>query len=134
MKLAEQDFVRSYFPGFFFALFCLMSVAGAAQASLQEPSLFDGDAPQVKALLKKAWAAESGKMAHPGTDSAYALYRKAGAFGSTEGYYRAALIQIPASNQDTQQDALCLLSIASRLGHARAADLLERQNQKAYCR
>jgi TPR repeat protein len=126
--------MRSYFPGVFFALFCFMSTAGAAQASLQEPLLFDGDAPQVKALLKKAWAAESGKVNSPDPESAYLLYRKAAAFGSTEGYYRAALIQISADDHTARRNGLCLLGIASRLGHAQAANLLERQKQKADCR
>jgi TPR repeat protein len=111
-----------------------MSIAGVAQASLQEPVLTDSDAPQVKALIKKAWAAESGKENHPDLDSAYSLYRKAGTFGSAEGYYRAALIQLSADDRDTQQNALCLLSIASGLGHDRAAEFLARQNKKVYCR
>lgn len=134
MKFAKQDSVRSHLAGFSCALIGLISIAGVAQASLQEPVLADSDAPQVKALIKKAWAAESGKENHPDPDSAYSLYRKAGTFGSAEGYYRAGLIQLSADDRNTQQNALCLLSIASGLGHARAAEFLARQNKKAYCR
>lgn len=133
MKFVKQDSVRPCFLGFIFAL--LMSVAGMAQAGLREPLLQDDDAPQVKALLKKAWAVESGKVGHAADqDSAYSLYLKAGTFGSAEGYYRAALVRLPANDQNAQQNALCLLSIASGLGHAQATTLLDHRNQKAYCR
>lgn len=92
-----------------------------------EAPFIEEESPQVQALLEQAWAAESGRGLNQDKVLAATLYRQAGQMGSSEGYYRAALIHIPAESDRMRWNiAACLLSAASRLGHQQAAEMLEK--------
>lgn len=107
-------------------LLLVLTVATAAAASLA-PSI-EGESPRVQALLEQAWSVESGGRGQPSnTRLAAALYAEAGFLGSGEGYYRAALIDLPGRHPVVRdgRDA-CLLIAASHLGHQQAAAVLER--------
>lgn len=92
------------------------------------PPVVDGEAPRVRALLEQGWAAESGRGLARNPFLAAGLYRQAGAMGSAEGYYRAALILVPAgAKAPLGGTARCLLMASSQLGHGAASELLERR-------
>ena len=94
------------------------------------PPVVDGEAPRVQALLEQGWAAESGRGLNRNPFLAAGLYRQAGAMGSAEGYYRAALVLMPAAGPPGAS-ARCLLMAASQLGHGAAGELLERRDGPA---
>lgn len=86
----------------------------------------DEESPRVQALLEQAWMAESGRGLHRNPGLAASLYHQAGRLGSGEGYYRAALIYIPAGQSTVRNHlAACYLSAASQFGHERATSILE---------
>ncbi len=87
------------------------------------PSIFEGEAPKVQALLDQAWAVESGRGVAKNPLTAAALYRQAGEMGNAEAYFRAARIHIALM---ARESAVCMLSAASRLGHVAAAEALDR--------
>lgn len=102
----------------------LLSAAGGLAAA---PAIDDHDAPQIRALLAQAWAAESGIGLRRNILVASALYGQAGKLGSAEGYFRAGLIQLTLGRSDVQrQFAACLFSAASLLGHLAASEELDR--------
>jgi hypothetical protein len=102
-------------------------LACAAQAANRPaPPVVDGEAPRVQALLEQGWAAESGRGLNRNPFLAAGLYRQAGAMGSAEGYYRAALVLMPAAGSPGAS-ARCLLMAASQLGHGAAGEVLERR-------
>lgn len=102
----------------------LLSLAGSLAAA---PAIDEHDAPQIRALLSQAWAAESGIGVRRNILVASALYGQAGKLGSAEGYFRAGLIQLTLGRSDVQrQFAACLFSAASLLGHLAASHELDR--------
>lgn len=102
----------------------------AHAAGRPAPPVVDGEAPRVEALLEQGWAAESGRGLSRNPFLAAGLYRQAGAMGSAEGYYRAALVLMPAAGPPGAS-ARCLLMAASQLGHGAAGQLLERRGGQA---
>ena len=108
------------------ALCCWLPAAASVSAPVAPPPAVSTEAPRVQALLEQAWAAESGRGLPRNPVLAGALYRQAGEMGSGEGYYRAARLQMPGGRWVVWSgDAACLLAIASQLGHAGAAALLD---------
>lgn len=106
------------------ALCVLGAQAGTARVA---PPVAEGEAPRVQALLEQGWAVESGRGVRRNPFLAAGLYRQAGALGSPEGYYRAALVLLPANAPARPgSTAACLLVAASQVGHRGASDLLER--------
>jgi hypothetical protein len=98
----------------------------AHAANRPAPPVVDDEAPRVRALLEQGWAAESGRGVNRNPFLAAGLYRQAGAMGSAEGYYRAALVLMPAAGAPGPS-ARCLLMAASQLGHGAAGELLDRR-------
>lgn len=94
--------------------------------ALAEAPVADEEPPRIQALLEQGWAVEAGLGLARNPPLAALLYRQAGELGSAEGYYRAALMHLPAGGEAAPWGvAACLLTAASQLGHHRAAELLE---------
>lgn len=106
----------------------LAVLATTAQARTAGPAFDEEDAPQIKALLSQAWAAETGRGLRRNVLLASALYGQAGRLGSAEGYYRAGRIQYSIARGSKAQRlmAACLFSAASQLGHHGARAELDR--------
>lgn len=105
----------------------LIALDGQAASIRHAAPVVEGEAPRVQALLEQGWAAESGRGLRRNPFLAAGLYRQAGALGSSEGYYRAALVLLPNTRVvPAGGNAACLLAAASQLGHNGAALLLER--------
>jgi hypothetical protein len=105
----------------------LVAVSGHAAAGRLAPPVSEGEAPRIQALLEQGWAAESGRGLRRNPFLAAGLYRQAGALGSSEGYYRAALVLLPDPRViPAGGNAACLLVAASQLGHNGSAVILER--------
>jgi hypothetical protein len=108
------------------ALCCWLPAAASVSAPAAPAPVVGTEAPRVRALLEQAWAAESGRGLTRNPVLAGALYRQAGEMGSGEGFYRAARLQMPGGRWVVWSgDAACLLAVASQLGHAGAAALLD---------
>jgi hypothetical protein len=129
---AFRRFLRRRYLQCLAATVAVLMAAGSHAASLRVgPPVVDGEAPRVQALLEQGWAAETGRGLRRNPFLAAGLYRQAGVLGSSEGYYRAALVLLP----DTRVvppggNAACLLAAASQLGHHGAAILLERAGRQ----
>ena len=112
------------------AALAVLFACAAQAANRPAPPVVDDEAPRVRALLEQGWAAESGRGINRNPFLAAGLYRQAGAMGSAEGYYRAALVLMPAAGAPGAS-ARCLLMAASQLGHGAAGELLDRRGRQA---
>lgn len=129
---AFRRFLRRRASQLLAAAVAVLMAAGSHAASVRVgPPVVEGEAPRVQALLEQGWAAEAGRGLRRNPFLAAGLYRQAGALGSSEGYYRAALVLLPDSRVvPPGGNAACLLAAASQLGHHGAATLLERAGRQ----
>ena len=95
------------------------------------PPAAEDEAPRVLALLDQGRAAETGRGLVRSPALAASLYREAGRLGSSEGYYRAALIYLPGRTPALHAAARCNLEMASQLGHLEAFRRLDAERRRS---
>lgn len=111
-------------------LFLLLAgIGGAFSPAVAGPPAAEDEAPRILALLDQGRAAETGRGLARSPALAASLYREAGRLGSSEGYYRAALIYLPGRTPALNAAARCNLEMASQLGHLGAFRRLEAERR-----
>lgn len=106
--------------------------SGLAVAGDATPLVMRDEAQAIRQSLSNGWSAET--AANVRADDALKNYRKAALYGSSEGYYRAARLSLSARSADRRASGVCLLQVASQLGHAQAGEMvatLARQQPQA---
>lgn len=103
-------------------LFATLALAPfASQAQEAVPLVLPDEAAAIRQSLNNGWSAESAGSKRSG--DAWKSYRKAALYGSNEGYYRAGKVLL-SRGKEQANNGVCLLQVASQLGHRKATETL----------